>query len=323
MRVGAILDPIVNMLHSIHQSPEDKLALNSEGQLSAVSKTCQKLDEVKQAIQDHHETAKDKTIETLGFTGVIQNQQETTKIIDSLKDDINHPIDVVRKLEEVKSAGLITNKLLKDISKKEVPEPKEFPKEMEVSLRGVSVVTIKGDKGDRGEKGERGITGGQGTQGERGSEGKTGKVGTKGAKGDRGEKGKDGLGGADGTDGSPDTPDEIIAKINSSIKKIDAEQVRGLADLIRAIERVGTHPVGYGGGGANDPFRIRDEVPSGSGTTFTLTHSPRINTLQLFRGGARQQVGIGNDYTISNTSITLSTTLTSGEVLLADYDYSP
>ena len=67
--------------------------------------------------------------------------------------------------------------------------------------------------------------------------------------------------------------------------------------------------------------RIRDEVPSGSDVTFTLAHTPLSNTLQLFRGGARQQAGAGKDYTISGAIITLAVTLATGEVLLADYDY--
>lgn len=63
------------------------------------------------------------------------------------------------------------------------------------------------------------------------------------------------------------------------------------------------------------------EVPSGSGTSFTLAHTPLSGTLRLYRGGARQQSGAGNDYTITGAAITLSTSLSVGEILLADYNY--
>ncbi|MES2060215.1 MAG: hypothetical protein V4438_04260 [Patescibacteria group bacterium] len=66
---------------------------------------------------------------------------------------------------------------------------------------------------------------------------------------------------------------------------------------------------------------VRDEVPTGSGTAFTLAHTPTANTLQLFRGGSRQQPGAGNDYTITGANITLAVALATGEILLADYNY--
>lgn len=68
--------------------------------------------------------------------------------------------------------------------------------------------------------------------------------------------------------------------------------------------------------------KVRDEVPFGSGTAFILANTPTANTLQLFRGGIRLQVGVGNDYTLSVASITLASALVSGEILLADYEYS-
>lgn len=55
------------------------------------------------------------------------------------------------------------------------------------------------------------------------------------------------------------------------------------------------------------------------GTAGTLSHTP-INTVELFRGGALQQSGAGNDYTISGKIITLLTA-TEGEVFLAIYNY--
>lgn len=65
---------------------------------------------------------------------------------------------------------------------------------------------------------------------------------------------------------------------------------------------------------------VRDEVPAGSGTAFTLAHTPTANTLQLFRGGTRQSV-VNGDYTIVGAAITLTNTLISGETLTADYSF--
>lgn len=64
-----------------------------------------------------------------------------------------------------------------------------------------------------------------------------------------------------------------------------------------------------------------DLTPQTPGTVFTLAHTPIANTVRLYRGGSRQQVGIGNDYTVSGATITFTISLSAGEVLLADYNY--
>jgi hypothetical protein len=270
--------------HLIHLSPEEKLALNSEGQISRVSETNQKLDDLKQTIESHHETTKDKTVETLGFTGIIQNQHETTKTVNSLKDDINNPEGVVRKLEEIKSAGLITNKLLKDISKKESPEPEEFPTEMKVEIKGAELVTIKGQKGDKGEKGDKGDRGEKGDSitGPRGVQGLKGETGRPGKNGKDGEDGQSIVGpaGSDGQNGSPDTPEEVIAKINSALKKIDPSQIKGLEGIMRAVDEIGKNPVGFenvGGGGDISYMKDLSTLTDGSTKTFTVPYNRKAH----------------------------------------------
>lgn len=100
--------------------------------------------------------------------------------------------------------------------------------------------------------------------------------------------------------------------------------IRGGGDTVAAGANVtitmnnGVKTISATGSGGT---KVRDEVPTGSGTTFTLAHTPLSGTLQLFRGGARQQAGAGKDYTISGVTITLATSLASSEVLLADYEY--
>ena len=264
------------MKNLIHQSPEEKLAINSDGTIQRISETNQKLDELRIKLQELQNSTRDKSTETLGFTGTIRNLQEAIKTIDSLKDDIHHPEMVVRKLEEIKSAGLITNKFLKDISKKEPPKPEEFPTEMKVEIKGAELVTIKGDKGEKGEKGEGGEQGIQGTRGEQGLQGLKGETGRPGKNGKNGEDGKSIIGpaGRDGQNGSPDTPEEVIAKINSALKKIDPSQIKGLEAIMRAVDEIGKNPVGMqfenvGGGG--DISYMKDLSTSTDGSTLTFT----------------------------------------------------
>lgn len=68
---------------------------------------------------------------------------------------------------------------------------------------------------------------------------------------------------------------------------------------------------------------VTEETPSGSingsNTTFTLANTPTTGTVKLYLNGVRQKSGAGNDYTISTTTITMTTAPVSGDVLLADY----
>lgn len=68
---------------------------------------------------------------------------------------------------------------------------------------------------------------------------------------------------------------------------------------------------------------VTEETPSGtingSNTTFTLANTPTAGTVKLYLNGVRQKSGAGNDYTISTTTITMTTAPVSGDVLLVDY----
>lgn len=76
-----------------------------------------------------------------------------------------------------------------------------------------------------------------------------------------------------------------------------------------------------GTGTSTAQMSVYGEVPSGSGTSFSIAHTPISGSVIIYRGGARQQSGAGKDYTISGSSITLAFALSPGEVLLADYKY--
>lgn len=107
-------------------------------------------------------------------------------------------------------------------------------------------------------------------------------------------------------EGRPFSFDKLIQAIKSLIPK---EQNKILGSFIR--------PQGSSSG-SND---VANETPSGSGTTFTLAHTPTSGTLKLYKNGARLQEGASNDYTLSGATITTNLTVASDDVLLADYSY--
>jgi len=88
------------------------------------------------------------------FRGRIENTKDITEpIVDAVRSLDNGT------LEEVRASTDRTNEILEEINSKEPPEQKEFPafpaipefpKEMEVSIKGISTITLKGDKGDDG-----------------------------------------------------------------------------------------------------------------------------------------------------------------------------
>lgn len=67
--------------------------------------------------------------------------------------------------------------------------------------------------------------------------------------------------------------------------------------------------------------QVWSEAVTFSGAIGTLAHTPTAGTLRLYRGGARQQAGGGNDYTLAVATITLSTAADPAEVFVADYTY--
>lgn len=73
------------------------------------------------------------------------------------------------------------------------------------------------------------------------------------------------------------------------------------------------------GGGSNNGTPVVGEAPAGSGTAFTLAHSPIAGSVALYRNGVRQSTS--GDYTISGANITLGSSLQAGESLTSDYRY--
>jgi len=282
------------MIHKIHRTPQDEQTILADGHLIELKNHTSKLQDIKTAIENSHESHKDKTTETIGFTGIIKNLHENIKVIDSLKDDINNPEKVVRKLEELKSASLVNNKLLKEIREKKEVEVK-FPPSMTISLDGIA--TFKGEKGDKGDKGDS-------IKGEKGDKGDfiKGEKGERGERGEQGEKGKPIIGqkGEDGKDGSPDTPDEVILKINSSRKFVDAERIRGLVELIRSVEETMKYPLGGGNRTGDITVETPPEIPNSDIVTFTTSKTPKW----VVADGITYYAGAG--YTANAGSVTMT-----------------
>lgn len=252
------------------------------------------MDEIHWKPEDHTRAA------TEGILRATQNNGSELKnvalAVENLKDDINHPDDVIEVLEE-------SRELLEEIASKETP------KQMAVTLEGVSVVQIKGDKGDKhtdeelldlikplipdpikGEKGDEPSDDRiislieplipdpvKGDPGEKPSEEELKRIikplippAAKPIKPSADElteiikplipKPKN------GKDGSPDSPDEVVEKVNKSSKKIESNQIIGLPDLIKNFE----NNSGKGGAGRT-PLIIQ-----GAGTKLS-DHVTAIN----------------------------------------------
>ena len=196
-----------------------------------------------------------------------------------------------------------------------------------------NVETIRGTKGDRGES----IVGSQGEKGEKGDSivgpqgipGKDGKTPIAGVDfplpkdGKDGEPGKDGIGipGRDGANGSPDTPDQVVEKVNSADKKVTLSAIEGLLQEIQDIKQaIRQKSGGSGGGGMGN---VIAETPTGTvngaNVTFTLTSTPKSNSLILLQNGQFMRNGASFEYTLSGKTITLNVAPVTNEQMFAYY----
>ena len=334
----------------IHQTPEERLASNTEQNLSALDKTTKSIEQTTKAIEGLHSSIKDKSVEINGFTGVIKSLKKTNEAIENVRDP-----KIPQKLEEVKSASLISNKLLKDIRDKKIPERPEVQK---VEIEGAELVTIKGVKGDKGEKGDKGDKGekGDSIKGEKGDEGErglTGNTGQKGDKGDsiKGEAGKSGKDGKDGTDGKDADDKKILKEVLKKLPDITQDTMNqiGVAgggptyvwldDAIRISDHVREINFGTGisasysggritltgtGGGTN--VATEKLTPTASGADITLDLTALANTFDTIQWVAKNgQILDSSDATygwsrVTNTITVLTATDT--DIFLVHYSYT-
>lgn len=326
---------------TIHSLPEDRRASEN---LSAIDKTTKSIEQNTKAVEGLHSSIKDKSVEIEGFTGVIKTLKKTNTAIE------NQPEKVVRKIEEVKSASLISNKLLKEIRDKKIPEPKEFPKEMEVTLKGIKIITLKGDDGETPKKGIDYYTPKEVAEIKKEITPKKGVDYTDGDKGDTPKKGRDyftkgeieqfkkdvtpkkGIDYRDGVDGyTPkkgidyrDGKDGDSVDEEKVIKKVTKEVLKKIPDITQDT----MNQIGYVTGGIGDPalkFFVKDlsSELNGSLKVFTITQNRII--LDIACSSAPWTFRPTVDYTISGDSretltftseIDASTTFRTGQTLI-------
>ncbi len=206
----------------------------------------------------------------------------------------------------------------------------------------------KGDKGDKGDKGERGATfiAMRGAKGEDGAAGKDGSPDTPVEVRDKLEsieQEDDKLkieavghlkekldeldarptgGTRTGWGAHPLTIQGLGVTIDKNTRFINFKGT-GVASVTRSKD--GVVNVTITAGGAGSGTLVSEETPTDTGdhTTFTLANTPDTGTLRVYRGGARQQsIGVTPDYSLSGTTLTLTTALQTGEVLMVDYQYT-
>lgn len=196
-----------------------------------------------------------------------------------------------------------------------------------VELKGVSVVTIKGDRGEKGEPGKNGVDGKdssvigpQGERGERGIPGEDGKsvMGPQGPQGERGADGESvtgprGKDGKSGTDGSPDTPEEIIQKINKSNTLIHKDKIEGLDEFetmartadanTRSFMNTGSYVYSY------------DLSASLDGVTKTFTLPANARVIMVFASSTPGVFRPTTDYTTTASTITFTSEISAASTL--------
>ncbi|HVI08011.1 MAG TPA: phage tail protein [Candidatus Binatia bacterium] len=107
---------------------------------------------------------------------------------------------------------------------------------------------------------------------------------------------------------------------NGSIALVGGEIASG---QIMYVKYDGTNFQLVGGGGAAGPTLFGETISIGSGSTSgTLSHTPNPTSfLQLTRNGVVLQAGVGNDYTVSGTAITLAVAALATDIFQAFYAY--
>ena len=162
-----------------------------------------------------------------------------------------------------------------------------------------------------------------------------------GSQGEKGETGKDGRNGVDGKNGrdGKNADEKLIKPIVEEIVKEEMPEdlvtekelekilnkrkfsVKNLADLETRLNTMRsdfsrTIDQRWHGGGMSTGKFISGEVVSGTGTSWTLAHSPQL-FIGLYAQGQRLSTARG-DYTISDTAITTANSWSAGDIE-ADY----
>ena len=255
----------------IHQTPAERLANNSASTISAIQQN---------------------TIEVI--KALKANTPDNSELIEKLQEN-------KQKLDEVKSASLITNQNTKKSNELLIKlTEKEDTTVVSIDTGEAEVITIKGEKGDKGEKGIDGKDGRDGVDGKDGIAGKDAVAPTvaeilRNVRVPKdGRDGLDALPAKDGKDGSPDEPDMVVEKVNKATKKIDGKQVKGFPEMQRVVENYGSNPSGASFSGGKTVRYLDDGVETsahvtelnfGSNLTLTYAGDGRL-TVSATGGGA-------------------------------------
>lgn len=111
------------MKRTLHTTPEQIRTDNSDTLISVVSRSIAKSDENTSKIIEAIKSDT-KQEEILGFTGVVKALNRNQEVLHEVKEASKQD-KLIQKMEEVKSALLVSNIILKKLDKKETPEQKE------------------------------------------------------------------------------------------------------------------------------------------------------------------------------------------------------
>lgn len=123
-----------------------------------------------------------------------------------------------------------------------------------------------------------------------------------------------------------DVSEDMVREIIKVMKKmpeadkLEVQDIRNHQAFIYKGTKYGMHEMMHGGS-ASSPTFVFNEVVAGSGTTFTLAHTPTSGTVQVFGNGQALTPGVANDYTISGAIITTTNSFGAGTIL-SNYLYS-
>jgi hypothetical protein len=112
--------------------------------------------------------------------------------------------------------------------------------------------------------------------------------------------------------GYPDVGHEVNQVVVLKPSTLWADIVRAYLDDLTAFASASTQVA-----------LVRNETLGGTvngvNVTFTLASSAVTGSVELYKNGVRQAPGVGNDYTVSGTVVTMAVAPLAGTVLLADY----
>lgn len=251
-------------------------------------------------------------------------EKQKKKLERRLTLENNANLAILEELEEL-------NDNIEELKSKEMPKM-EMPEvhKVEVDMKGIEIMTLKGEKGDKGDTPSNEelveIIKPLIPEPKSGRDGIDGKNGRDGKDGIDGLNGKDGIDGKDGKDGSPDTPEQIIEKINSSEEQIDKERIKGLEDLVKELR----NEIKVSSASKGSPRRIYQphierftSETDGVNKTFYLQREPLKSELVEVTGTDFPIILDPTiDFTVSGRTVTLSNAIqapSQGATLIIKY----